>query len=514
MHIAAAITYNSLINRNREKNKLHLIYELYDADIKGLTMQGQRVFSILKPIIFDKIDDIIENLKNNNKKITKTIIVKQILNQADDLIFAMNLSPFKYDSSFTDDLTFILNTYIKKYIEAHLSNIKYQWIDEYNQSLVANKTVKVKAPRKKAYNHDLLRNLSIQYDINTRLNINTIKKEIINFLQSDNNNFNQYIINKYFSNDILKQKLQLDINQNRIDINSFNSKFEENYIADVQDTVANIMQQLKLNITNIIAKQIVPLIKNNINNILPRINTWIMAEFSSDLYKHSWQGFADERKEDAKPVFEFLGKNINYCNQLLKSLNINVDQIISHLPNKITWYDFIMQIYQTNHDAELELIVRKYLVNKNKSIHEKHGDNLATLHDEKGEDTDITFNPRYDQYRSGPIIVYRQFSRSGKFIKDHVLVGEEGSNHNSIREKYKEQLKSCEWSKDKTPVFMEAYRLGNIGFIYPDLGLYNGKISVDDMGKLIKQQAHLVKIYSLPPKPSGGKITRLAKLIK
>lgn len=40
------------------------------------------------------------------------------------------------------------------------------------------------------------------------------------------------------------------------------------------------MDQLKLNITNIIAKQFIQLVKNNINDILPNVNTWKMAEFS------------------------------------------------------------------------------------------------------------------------------------------------------------------------------------------------------------------------------------------
>lgn len=275
------------------------------------------------------------------------------------------------------------------------------------------------------------------------------------------------------------------------------------------------MDQLKLNITNIIAKQFIQLVKNNINDILPNVNTWKMAEFSPDLYKHTWQGFPDEKKNDAEPVFEFLGKNINYSNQLLKPLNITVNQIISHLPNNSNWLNFIMRIYHDNNNPELELTVRKYLVDKNKPIHEKHSNTLIQLPDKKDQTTNITFNPRYDQYRSSPIIIYRQFhKKTGNKIKDHVLVGEEGSNHDSIRNKYSEQLKSCEWSKDKVPVFLEAYRLGKIGFIYPDLGLYNGKISKDELCNLIKQEAHLEKIYTLPKSESGGQITRLAKKYK
>lgn len=479
-------SYQTLVLAERNENLRHLLFE--NVENNKLTMQGKQILKTVYPVLDVKIDTTINSLQERNKKISSTTIKNQIFDfYIQDLLNATGLIVNEYDECFFDDLLYILNLQIPKYIKAQLSLSKYSWINDYNQSLTKQK------PEEKS----VVKNTDIENYINSMLIPHELELLYLEYLrQSYIKDFNTFVINKYFSRSILERQLR---------------NYDETYVNILYNDIKQKINNLSLTPVNTIGKKLVVLIKENINNILPKVDKWPMAEFATDLYQHSWQGFDNDYKQDAKPVFQFVGENINLANQLLLPLKFTVEQISQHI--RTSWYEFVMKIYDLYHDAELELTVRNYLVNKNIPIHNQHGKELADNGDETGDETYITYNPRKDQYRSAGFIVVREFNKN-KSPVDHVLVGEAGANHNSIREENSDIFSRCKDPDDGLETMMEGYIVGKIGFIYPDLGLYNGKISMDDMTDLIKQQTGLKKIYTLPGNDQGGSITRLAKIIK
>ena len=225
-------------------------------------------------------------------------------------------------------------------------------------------------------------------------------------------------------------------------------------------------------------------------------------------YTHSWLGKVGTRT-DAKPIIEYLAEHPQYAQRIL---NININDIEKE--TSLDWKTFIIKAYENNYNEQFELKVRQYLVNKNIPIHNNAAEKILNNGDRKGQTTKIKYSPRKDQCRSGAILLVHSF----KDHKDHVLIGEPGSNHGSIYSdpQYEDIIQNCCHPNDinkRYPKLVHVYRLGTIAFIAPAGKEYNGYNDIQQVADILIKDPKIDKVYTLPNKPINGFSTRLAKLV-
>lgn len=456
LRIAAKLKYNDIVNLDREKFKNHL-YEEYISDMPpyGLNIKGRALRDNFN--ITEKIDTIIQQLKAKNKSITPTIICNQLLESslAQDIRNKIGSEhpSYEYDQQYQTDLQYIIEQILSvALVKSHLSRIEYNWITMYNEDLKANKPKrtpkKTKAeetnqPTAQESEDAIIKQYMSQLQFNSEFKnaISDKDKLFINYLNSEYTSLPKYITETHFSKDIIKTKLK-NVNTN-INNNMVNKIYDKIY--DIIERRSN-MDFFKLNMKRMTADAILPIISQKINDILPRVIKWPRAENFSKLYKHSWLGWPDEMKNDARPVFQYLAdsNNINYCNSLFDN-KFTVKQIIDHVAPDKTWKALLMDLYDNYRDQTLERTVRQYLIDKNLPIFQQYSDKLRDNGDKIHQSINLEFNPRKDQYRTNPIIVYRDYNaedfklyEQGKIKKenirfvDRVIKGELGDSHPNL----------------------------------------------------------------------------------
>ena len=475
---------------NRNPDKINLLNEFING--KKLTIKGEQLKQLLLQNIITQAKNIAAAYIRNNKKITPTILKNHL-----------SLSYLTYmtnDKILTQDITNYDSLDIINTDKQHIFDIICSQIcKEYAEEIIPN----YQPPQKKE-------KLKIEQEEK--------KEEKINITPN------------------IETRLKFELQPNRftrihypncLDYENLTDYFIHylKYDNKQKNNINQILQKLNSNkqVFNSLANTIYDIINNNIDNILPLIQFPKTKEAGHRLYEHSWQGFPDYQRDDAKTIFKAFGSNINLANEFLKLKNLSVQQIIKYL-DLTSWSVFMNEVYISQHDEKLEWYVREYLRNLNEEIHQQHSDDILAQNIDIDKTTIIDYNPRYDNYRSGPIIVIRQFDNKGNYINDEAHEGIPGSNHLSVLKSlgYESNSKNTKFShcfakndiKKENPIFLEAYRVGDIGFIYEDNLAYTNLLTPKEIAKVIQRDCGLEQIFILPPKPQGGIITRLAKKIK
>lgn len=394
-----------------------------------------------------------------------------------------------------------------------LALVDYAWADNYNEQLKINKPKKSKKEE--------IKEEKIKKEI-AKLNVNVVMiqfnkqldSEYLEYLQSKDTDLADFILHKYFN------KIDLDLK------------------IPLKKIIQEYLLKYKINQLKCLAFIFMLVVNSSITEILPLVTDWKKDSRVKELYLHSWTGFPDEQKEDARPIFEYLGNNIEVSNRILSKVNLTVDAILAHnFFSNVSWSELVTDMYDKYRDQQLERIIRQYLLEQNNFYKEEYSKKLSDNGDKADDQEYLHFNPRYDLYRSNPIIILRVYNNEdyNKFKRklitkkqiryvDKVIKGELGSSHiNTLQSnpQYEEAWKiNKEINGSETNVIWTcAYQLGDIGFlpnVGDDVNNYVAKkiCSLKYLARMIQAQLHIDKVYLIPQsdvKVKPGQVKPVAK---
>lgn len=509
----ASLSYNALVSLPRN-NKRHL-YTEYLTNTGELNNTAKVIQDSLR--LTDVVKEVIAALVDENEAInTDNVfdIVSSYLRPNIENIIKNKCPIFYYDEAYNDDLEYIINKLINKFTIATIVSDFTQ-----NASITESDSVSDDIDIINEQVSEEINKLQIA-SILDRIEAN-IKVEVFKFMKSDFTTFGGYIYKTYIKKNLL----------------SLNSE----HVDKLVPTVKRLIKQrcATINLIEPAAHIIFSILSEHLTEILPRVTRWKQDQLVPGLLEHSWYGNDNELKNDANALFTYLGMDRTYCNSLLRSHGLTTETILSHIaPNyRNNWQAFLAHIYRLYRDPQIERIVRSWLVQQNQNIFQHYSDGLAKQHDDIHSTSKFDFNPRYDQYRSNPIIIYRKYDkrdydefRAGLLDKknidydDIVVKGDLGSSHGSTintKPNVKNDLLLNEKINGQNIIWTCGYQVGDIAFlprVSDDINNYVklGIMSLEELAKLVRNRLNgIIKVYLIPPSNNkrGGIITRLAQQI-
>ena len=277
-----------------------------------------------------------------------------------------------------------------------------------------------------------------------------------------------------------------------------------------------IAKQFKSNDFSVMINQIMQVIKNNLDTLLPNVQ---FKKLPNGYYRYSWIDTHKNKRFDANELLRYIKNNKDVANSLIKQA-LNID--LSEFQQKygIRWRQFINLLL--SHPEALDkfhLLVRKYIVNLNRDIvlqksnevNNIKDDNKIISIDEQGNLIDtkgnlvndnskdkliLDFDPRNDEQRERPLVVFREYlSDDRNDYKDHIKIGRRGENHGSVINRNKKLVEKSVFPGDDNPTFAYAYVIGKICVIDNNRGMFPSVAAVKDA---IKQSGKFSKIYIMP----------------
>lgn len=476
-----------LFNFKQQEEKS--FYDTYITN-RQLNDEGLKLANTLEPHIINWLKkqniDSSKNLKLNSDNIIYTI--SDLINN--DNSFLKNYIPNdNFDQYFEDDFKTVIE-YICKYLYNNTnSNFKSLIFNNIKPNYqVTEEDIDVIADNIYLWYKNNFKTIYQDYIFNQSFNL---KSFLINTWENKINRiYDLLAINPDMYSSSLKKIIKQAINNavnKAISTYQFPTEYTVNKNADLE-------------------KSILKKIEDNYESILEYVK---FPKEKNGAYKHSWLGKVGTRF-DARPIIQYLSINPQFAEQIF---NIDISQVEKE--SGLSWKDFILQAYADNYNEDFELKVRQYLVEKNIPIHNSNAEKILNNHDEKGQTIRIRNSPRADQFRSAPLILIHSF----KDKKDHVLIGDPGSNHGSIYQnpKYSDIFNNCCHPNDvneRYPKLVHVYLLGTLAFIAPTGQEYNGYDNIEQVANILIKDPRIDKVYTLPNKSINGFSTRLAKLVQ
>lgn len=470
---------------NFKKDKEKNFYDTYITN-RQLNSEGIKLVNILEPHIINWLRKQNINILQNNYSDNIIYTISDLINNNNSFLKAY-IPTNNFDQYFEDDFkTFI--EYTCKYLYNNNSNFK----------------------------SILIKNIKPSYKV-TNEDINTIADNIYSWYK---NNFKTIYQNYIFNQSFNLKSFLINTWENKInqiyDLLALNpdmyssslKKIIKQAINTAVNTAISIYQfptEYKINKNADLEKSVLKKIEDNYESILEYVK---FPKEKNGAYKHSWLGKIGTRM-DAKPIIEYLSINPQFAKQIF---NINIKKIEKE--SGLSWKEFILQAYEDNYNEKFELKIRQYLVEKNIPIHNNNAKKILNNHDKKGQTIQIKNSPRADQNRNAPLILIHSFVDN----KDHILIGDPGSNHGSIynNPKYNDIFNNCYHPNDVNkhyPKLVHVYLLGTLAFIAPTGQEYNGYDNIEQVANILIKDSRINKVYTLPDKSINGFSTRLASLI-
>ena len=311
-----------------------------------------------------------------------------------------------------------------------------------------------------------------EFDIDFKLNtnINDLIKQYYNQIVND------FLINQDID---IADILNIDIPTYR-NKKSYQYMIEE-ILLSFQDEYI-YYQQLKKIIENLINEKS----KNiNLKQILSRLSKLICGHIYQLIPKiiNDIKNKSSIHYELIKLIDSFI-VNDQFCQE---NFNLSLSNFLELSPTR--------KLIQENDWQELvnyttDIYDQLHIKDKNKYLLELDNDNKINQY--YGE---INYNPHNLNLRDGPIIIYKD-----KNNKDHVLIGNYGDFHHELLVNNYDGKHYGRGYWYKPCVFID-YK-GNLGY------------TIDDLVNILKNDSRIKKIYLAPEGPRGGKLNRLAHLIK
>lgn len=453
----------------------------------------------------------------NDQKIIKNIIIKILL----DKKWVQNIN---YNGVINEDIMVDIMSYIEDNndtIQQYENQYEIFSMDNFIRTILYENQQFIKDTLNETINNNNLLSFNKTYlNIDGTLNDkglelkNTliegikdfIEYDLINYIDINNTSIDDIvvIICDEYTPDVLIDLFFMDTNKFTLSLKAEIQAFANEIINDyVINNYSKIIVSLHKNDKNkqyIYGQLLIEYLYKNLDNLLPRIK---FKQENNGTYHFSWLDMGKGSRDDANAVFEFIKKDNTFKQSFLTTNNISEKQL------KIIWPSFVDFVQTKLYNEELQLKVRQYIVNLNDDILNQRSEKLINSGTETGAEYEIDFSPENDHERSKPIIVAKEFLDDGT-TKNHVFFGEKGWNHGSVIRKYSNFLNTKCLNELNSPVISCAYLVGEVAFADPDR-MYNGFDTIEEVINTLKQDPHIKKVYNLPPKPTGGNVTRLAK---